>query len=267
MDVDMASEQEWAEDRVRFAMARDTGGSDGYATAGPLAEEFVRLAGYLADATTVRGVLKRVVDSGRVVVPGADLVSVTVRAPDGFHTPVETDVLASRLDQEQYRFDEGPCVEATRTPGLGVTFCADLASSTVYPRFGPAAAALGARSLLAVGLFPRGGDVPRLGALNLYSFEVGGLDELDRDLALVLAAYASTALAATVAYTAADLEIAGLRTALNSRDVIGQAKGILMERRGISAEDAFESLRRASQALNVKLAEVAQTLVDRRTEI
>lgn len=261
----MATEQEWVEDRVRFAAARTD--APGELPCGPLAEEFVRLASYLADASTVRGVLQRVVDSARVVVPGADLVSVTMRADDGFHTPVETDALASRLDHLQYRFDEGPCVEATRTPGLGVTFCADLATSTLYPRFGTAAAEMGARSLLAVGLFPGGGGVPRMGALNLYSYDVAGLDELDRDLALVLAAHASTALAATMAYTAADLEIAGLRTALNSRDVIGQAKGILMERRGISADDAFETLRRASQALNVKLAEVAQTLVDRRAEI
>ena len=58
-----------------------------------------------------------------------------------------------------------------------------------------------------------------------------------------------------------------LAEALESRDVIGQAKGILMERRGISADDAFDTLRRASQALNVKLAQVAETLVERRAEI
>ena len=49
--------------------------------------------------------------------------------------------------------------------------------------------------------------------------------------------------------------------------MIGQAKGILMERRGISADEAFETLRRASQSLNVKLTQVAQTLVDRRADI
>jgi len=57
------------------------------------------------------------------------------------------------------------------------------------------------------------------------------------------------------------------RQALQSRDVIGQAKGILMERRGISADEAFDVLRRASQSLNIKLTTVAQTLVDRRAEI
>jgi AmiR/NasT family two-component response regulator len=96
---------------------------------------------------------------------------------------------------------------------------------------------------------------------------VGGLDEQDRDIALVLAAHASTALASTMACSAAELQVAQLGQALNSRDVIGQAKGILMERRKISADEAFDVLRRASQSLNIKLTQVAKTLVDRRAEI
>ena len=83
----------------------------------------------------------------------------------------------------------------------------------------------------------------------------------------MLAAHASTALAATMAATSAELESAQLRQALQSRDVIGQAKGILMERRKITADEAFDVLRSASQTLNVKLAQVAQTLVDHRAEV
>lgn len=263
----MATEDDWVEDRLRFALGPGaTAPDDLAADAGPLAQEFLLLAANLLNATTVHGVLQRVVSAARAAVPGADLVSVTVRADDGFHTPVQTDPLASRLDEVQYRLDEGPCVESTRTPGLGLTYSGDLGAGREYPRFGPAAAQLGVHSVLAVGLFPRG-DVPRLGALNLYSHEIRGLDELDRDIALVLAAHASTALAATMAYTAAELQAAQLRQALTTRDVIGQAKGILMERRGISADEAFDTLRRASQALNVKLVQVAQTLVDRRADV
>jgi ANTAR domain len=166
----------------------------------------------------------------------------------------------------QYRLGEGPCVDATRTPGLGLTFSGDLAQGVQFPNFGPAAAELGAHCVLAVGLFPDG-EKDRFGALNIYAFQAGGLDEFDRDIALILAAHASTALAGTVAATSAELEVAQLRQALQSRDVIGQAKGILMERRGISADEAFDVLRRASQSLNIKLTTVAQTLVDRRAEI
>jgi AmiR/NasT family two-component response regulator len=58
-----------------------------------------------------------------------------------------------------------------------------------------------------------------------------------------------------------------LRRAIDSRDVIGQAKGILMQRRGIGADEAFVLLRRTSQQLNVKLAELARTLATRHTEL
>jgi hypothetical protein len=269
IEVEMASEQDWADDRAQFTDAgtADAGPTVLTPTVGPLAAEFSRLAESLMQASTVHGVLQRVVEAARFTVPGADLVSVTLRAGDRFHTPVETDPLATRLDDVQYRFGEGPCVESTRTPGLGLTYSSDLGAGVEYPRFGPAAARLGVHSVLAVGLFPAGEPVPRTGALNLYSFTIGGIDELDRDLAVILAAHASTALAATMASTAAELEAAQLRQALNSRDVIGQAKGILMERRGISADEAFDALRRASQSLNVKLTQVAQILVDRRDDI
>ncbi len=255
----MPTEQDWFDDRTLFANGR-------VADLGPLSGEFVRLAENLLTATSVHGVLDRVVNAARAAVPGAGLVSVTLATETGFTTPVYTDDLALKLDEVQYRLGEGPCVEATRTPGMGLTFSGDLAQGVQFPAFGPAAAELGAHSVLAVGLFPEG-EKPRFGALNVYAFEAGGLDEVDRDVAVILAAHASTALAGTVAATTAELETTQLRQALQSRDVIGQAKGILMERRGISADEAFDVLRRASQSLNVKLTTVAQTLVDRRAEI
>lgn len=233
---------------------------------GPIAAEFLTLAADLLGATTVGGVLRRVVEAARSVVPGADLVSLTLRTPGGYETPAHTDPLALRLDELQYRLDSGPCVEATRKPGLGLTFDADLGTSARFGPFGPAAAQLGVHSVLAVGLFPDG-DGPRMGALNFYSSVRAGLDELDRDVALVLAAHASTALAATLASSAAELETVQLQQALQSRDVIGQAKGILMERRGISADEAFAVLRTASQSLNLKLTQVARTLVERRADV
>ncbi|MBN9112613.1 MAG: ANTAR domain-containing protein [Pseudonocardia sp.] len=257
----MATEQDWANDRYAFVEGREG------ASSGLLAGQFVSLAERLLEATTVHEVLRRVVDAGRAVVAGADLVSVTMRSSEGgFHTPVETDMMATRLDELQYSLDEGPCVEATRTPGLGLIACADLQAGAEFPRWGPAAATTGARSVLAVGLFPAG-EAPRLGALNFYSFAVDGFAAADPDIALILAAHASTALAATKGSTAAELEVAQLKEALASRDVIGQAKGILMERRGISAAEAFDVLRSASQSLNVKLAQVAQTIASRRAEL
>jgi hypothetical protein len=195
------------------------------------------------------------------------MVSVTLRAPSGIYTtPTRTDKLADELDQLQYTHDEGPCVEATRTPGAGVVEVPDLTAHSPWPKWSPAATQAGVHCVFSVGLFPTNSP-PRLGALNFYSFRPYGLKELDRELAILLASYAATALTATEAVTVAELEAAQLREALRSRDVIGQAKGILMQRQGIDADEAFDILRRTSQDLNVKLAEVAAMLVRRRAEI
>ncbi len=259
----MASEQEWAAARQRFA-GDDTGRQDSAAARlGPLAEQFVALAESLLHAGTVHQVLQRVVTAAHQAIPGAELVSVTLCVPKrGYTTPVQTDPVAVELDELQYEFDEGPCVAATRTPGPGLSVSDDLGSGDIYPRFGPAAAARGVRCVLAAGLFTRS-DQPR-GALNLYSFRPHGLHAVDREVLMLLATHASVALAHTNAVAAADLHAAQLREAIDSRDVIGQAKGILMERRGISAEEAFDVLRRTSQDLNMKLALLAQTIAARK---
>jgi hypothetical protein len=193
------------------------------------------------------------------------MVSVTLGDSNGYCTPVETHALATELDELQYALDEGPCVSAAEPDGEPVVFSGDLGSDDDFARFGPAAARRAVHCVLAVQLFPKGS--PRVGALNFYSRRPDGLGERERDIAVVLAAHASTALVGTLAMEAAELEKVQLEQALQTRDVIGQAKGILMERRGITADEAFEVLRSASQALNVKLARVAATLAERRAQL
>ena len=233
----------------------------------PIVDAFVRLSELLLSAPTVQDVLDRIAEATQQAVPGADIVSVSLRSQDGsIDTPATTDPIGVRLDELQNQFDEGPCLDASRVPGVGVFQSADLAAGEVFPKWGPAAAELGVASALAVGLFPAQAP-PRMGSLNIYSREVGGLDQADRDMALVLAAHASTAVAGTLATSRAELKIAQLEEALRSRDVIGQAKGILMERRNIDADEAFGILRDASQSLNVKLASIAKTLAERRREM
>lgn len=235
---------------------------------GTIARELTRLTSALLEGPTVATVLRRICDAVVELVPGADLVSVTLRSPDGaFHTPVMTDELAKELDLLQYTLNEGPCLDAARVPGPAVSVSEDLATEPAWPQFGPAAAGHGLRSVLSTALLP---DVapPRLsGALNVYSRRVGGISGTDRDISLILASYASMALATTEAITLQELELAQLRKAIDNRDVIGQAKGILMQRRGISADEAFELLRGLSQGMNVKLADVARTLATRHAEL
>ncbi len=227
----------------------------------PLAGQFVRLTRELLDATSVAGALQRIVVAAGELIPGADLASVTLCGPDGsFHTPAQTHPLAGTLDQMQYDLDEGPSVEAARMIGPTVALSDDLGTETAWPRYAPAAAECGCASVVSTALLPDSRQ-PRLsGALTVYSRRREGLTPADRDIALLLATHASLALASTHAVTTAESRAVHLRKAIESRDVIGQAKGILMQRRGISAEEAFGVLRRTSQDLNVKLADLAQAL-------
>jgi GAF domain-containing protein len=233
-----------------------------------LARQFVALTRALLDSGSVVAVLERVVFAARDIVPGADLVSVTLRGTDGaFHTPVETDRAASDLDQLQYRFGEGACVEAARAAGPAMAASDDLATDTRWPRFGPAAAQLGYRSLVSTAMLPDAVRPHLSGALNVYCRRPYGIAPADRDVLLLLATHASLALAKTHAVTRGELESAQLRAAIDSRDAIGQAKGILMARRGISAEEAFDVLRSTSQEVNVKLRDLAETVATRGLEL
>ncbi|MCW0214045.1 MAG: GAF and ANTAR domain-containing protein [Pseudonocardia sp.] len=229
--------------------------------------EFTLLARQLLDASTVHDVLVRIATAAGTVVPGAELVSITLHGSDGrLETPVATAPLAVTLDELQSELGEGPSIEANRANGLGLAESADLWTDDAFGGWGARAAHLGMRSVLSVGLFPRQ-DPPRMGTLNFYSAQAGALDGADRDMAVVLAAHAATAMSGTMATKAAELQIAQLKEALRSRDVIGQAKGVLMERRGIGEAEAFEVLRAASQSLNMKLTRVAATLTEHRADL
>jgi GAF domain-containing protein len=234
---------------------------------GLLVDQFVQLTNSLLDATTVAEVLRKVVEATLGIVPGADLVSITLRGPDGtFHTPIETEPIAADLDQVQYNTGEGPCVLAAELSGAGHALSGDLATEPAWPTFGPAAASCGFHSVLATTL-PAAKPPNLAGALNIYSRRRHAFDDRAQDLALLLATHASLALANTHALTTAELRQLQLQEAIDTRDVIGQAKGILMQRRGCTADEAFDLLRRTSQDLNIKLAHLADILATRHAEL
>jgi hypothetical protein len=229
----------------------------------PLAARFAQLATMLLTAGSVAGVLDHLVAVTGQVIDRADSVSVTIQRDGKFTTPAYHGSLARELDQLQYRYGEGPCLDAVASGGPALAECPDLRSAGIWPAFGPAAAAAGGGSALALGIFPDpGASLPRLASLNLYSRQPGAFDEQSRGAGLLLAAHAGVALASVSALAAASAETEQLRQALQSRDVIGQAKGILMERRKLSPEQAFDVLREASSRLNTKLVELARQLAE-----
>ena len=150
------------------------------------------------------------------------------------------------------RFDEGPCVQAAQQETVVRTD--DFRLEERWPRYSPAVIQLGVLSGLSFKLFTGNRTA---GALNLFGFRPYDWDVDAETTGMVLAAHAATAVVTHRRETE-------LQTALLSRDRIGQAKGIIMERFGIDDVQAFQMLRRLSQDSNVKLTEIAQRVIDTR---
>lgn len=227
----------------------------------PLAQQFAELATTLFAAGSVSGVLDHLVVSAARVIRGADAVSVTLQRDGAYTTPAYHGELAYELDQLQYQHEQGPCLDSVAASGEAYSACADLAGQAPWPAFAPAAAAAGGRAVLAFGMFPDPSvSLPRLGSLNLYARSPAAFESGDREVGMVLAAHAGVALASSSASSEAEVRTANLERAMESRDVIGQAKGILMERHKLSPGQAFDTLRDASNRLNTKLADLARQL-------
>ncbi|MFD9739660.1 ANTAR domain-containing protein [Umezawaea sp. NPDC059074] len=222
----------------------------------------------LLNTTTVGAALQSVIDATMVAVPAATMASVTLRTAKGeVFTPVQTDAQATELDLVQYRSGRGPCLDAADPRGPAYAESPDLTGERRWPRFSAAAVAAGYRAVHSIELLPGAGSDRLTGGLNIYFRDPLELGDTDRRTVLLLATHASLALAHARSTELADLHDLELRAAIDSRDVIGQAKGILMHRQGISADKAFDLLRGTSQELNVKLVELARNLVARHSEL
>ena len=187
-------------------------------------------------------------------VPGVDYVGLTMRkGRDGLETYAPTSMEITELDRLQVTLNEGPCLDAIAVGTSALIDVVDFAGEAErWPRFAPAAVEYGARSLLSFAMAPDGA-VP--GAINFYSRSRDGFDTVAR---VIAGAFAMQA--AVTVYGAR--QVTNLQEALVTRDVIGQAKGILMQRHRIDAEQAFAMLVQASQNANMKLVNVARWLTD-----
>lgn len=218
--------------------------------------DFSRTAAGLFAAGSVEDTLSAVVNLAVATIEGCDFAGVFLLRGDVITTPAHTAAIVTEVDAMQQRTSQGPCLDAIRA---GVTFYADdLAEEPRWPAFGIEARAAGIRSILALPLIGDGA----VGALNLYASYPRAFGVIDRARGLLLAALATLAFTAAQNHEDAEKRVANLHAALESREVIGQAQGILMEREHITANQAFDMLRRASQHLNLKLREVAQVLVE-----
>lgn len=183
-----------------------------------------------------------------------DFASVTERRSDGtFRTIAPSAELADRTDALQYELGEGPCVRATHEGGVVLSPTID--EDDRWPAWGPRAAELGVSSVMAVRL--SAGPI-EMGSLNLYSSQPRTYNENDVELALVIGAHAAIALSHFS-------QISTLWQAIDSRHLIGQAQGIIMERFDLAPDGSFELLRRLSQQSNTKLRDVAGQIIRTRS--
>ena len=198
--------------------------------------------------------MQQIVDIAVASIEGCRYAGVSMMRNGRPVSPVVSKPEVLAIDELQYEIGIGPCLEAMRGNEVMV-LAPDLAEDPRFQPFGAQAAEQGCRAVLAHRLYV---DSQSMGSLNLYSGTVGGFSADDERRATVLAALASLALHAML--LALDHE--GLREAVLSRDVIGQAKGILMVREGIDADQAFSELQKLSQSRNVKLRDIAGEIVE-----
>ena len=222
------------------------------------AEALERLGRLSLRDLSMEGLLQTVADLTKTVMPGHIEASVSLLVKDGPSTVASTGRLATDLDESQYDRGHGPCLHAARTGEL--IEIADTRTDSRWPDYMPRAAEYGALSSLAVPL-AIDADEQVTGALNIYAREPHAFDEDSRSAATRFAPYAAVAAGNLHAYRSARDMADNLRIALESRGVIDQAKGILMARHKITADQAFQVLARMSMKTNRKLRAVADELV------
>jgi GAF domain-containing protein len=161
------------------------------------------------------------------------------------------------LELFQLQTDQGPCVDCFRT-GQPVSVV-DLPSAGRWPRFTAAAAEVGFAAVHALPMRLRNEII---GALNLFDINPGALDVDKLRIGQALADVATIGLLQQRAIRRRDVVTEQLQTALNSRVLIEQAKGVLAERLHLDVADAFAMLRSGARSHNRRLSELAQAIVD-----
>jgi GAF domain-containing protein len=195
--------------------------------------------------------LDRAVQMATDLIDHCEMAGLSVVRGGVIETPAASDETLRRVDEVQYEMQEGPCLQALHQ--TDVVTASNLAEDDRFPKWGRyVARELDLHSSMSFRLFT---DGESLGALNLYSTQVNAWNHDDLLDGLIVAAHASIALAAT-------LQEEHFKSALETRQIIGQAIGILRERFDLSADQAFGLMRRVSSTNNLKINQIARQLVD-----
>lgn len=215
-----------------------------------------QLAGIALSEHSLHSVLQTVCDLTKQVMPPDVEASVSLLVGDKATTVVYTGQLALDLDETQYGRGHGPCLHAAST-GEPVEV-EDARTDPRWSDYMQRAVGRGALSSLSV---PLGSPEHMRAALNIYSGKPAAFDDESRRIGKQFARFAGIAMANMHAYQTAREVADNLHLAMESRAVIEQAKGILIERHRLTSDDAFTLLAQTSMAVNRKLRDVAHHLV------
>ncbi len=207
--------------------------------------------------TSMDVMLLSIAQLAKRVTPGVAEASVTLVSHHKATTAASTGPLSLQLDESQYSRGEGPCLEAA--VGQEIQEITDARTETRWPGHARECVERGALSSVSVPLPVR---ETVHGALNLYATEAHALGDQAKAVAVEFASYAAIAVQNRQLYDSSRELAEHLDTAMRTRAVIEQAKGIVMSQRRCDAAEAFNLLAAASQRSNRKLRDIAQAIVD-----
>lgn len=220
-----------------------------------LAMRMAELARVVATPRRAEDILAEVTTAAVQLIEGVDTAGILLISKGGqFESVAVTDELPHELDELQHTLKEGPCIEAASASDYDVVRTDDFREETRWPAYSAAVRELGVLSGLSFRLYTHERTA---GALNLFGYHPTTWDAERVTIGSVLAAHAAAAIMS-------NRQSENLRSAVASRDRIGQAKGIIMERCDVDDVRAFDMLRRLSQESNTSLVEIAQRVIDTR---
>lgn len=226
------------------------------------AEALTRL---IAEDLRFEETMKRMTDLAVQAMDGAEFCSISQAAPDGsnFRTVATTDDIGNRIDDLQKETGEGPCLSSVEDHQ---TFhIRDMVEDETWPKFSRRAGEeTGIKSMVSYVL--RLSD-DLTGAMNMMSSRKDAFSPLDVDAGTLFAAQAAVAMHGAIIQDASDRKVAQLEEGMKTRQMIGQATGILMAAHRVDEQAAFEMLKTASQHANVKLRDIAAKVVEKADEV
>lgn len=217
-------------------------------------ETVAEIARKLAAAPGLDETLQRIVELGVDYTEGCEGASISFIRGRVISTPVWSHRTAFEADQAQYRHHQGPCLQAIAVHETIIID--DLTKERRWPKWREAVLELNLRSSISFRLFlVTDGDEQTFGSLNMFSSRPHAFDATARALGQVFASHAAVALNAAITE-------AGLEQAIRSRDVIALAKGILMERHTLDADEAFQMLRQTCNDRKITMRTLAEQVTE-----